>query len=378
MKILFVLENFHPHIGGAEVVFSALTSGLAKRGHEVHVVTHRMKGTKKDEVREGVRIHRVDCLGSRYLFTIASIPRVFSIAKSADLIHSTTFNGAPPAWLVGKYLRKPLVLTVHEVWIGRWKELTDMSGTKAALHDWLERLIYILRFDQYICVSRSTMKMLKPVIGGKGRITVIYNGIDYPHFERKKYEPLAREIKDGWGAEKDFLCLVYGRPGVSKGIEYAIQAFPRIRDTIPHARLVLILSKDPAYMTGYKKMMDLIDNLGLRESSIILDPIPWKDLPAYIVATDCVIVPSLAEGFGYTVAESCALGMPVVASDTTSIPEVIQGKAVLVPPRDPEAIASGVVRVFQKKVKAIPGKRFTWEKNIDDTLSVYSRLVSRR
>ena len=47
MKILFVLENYIPHIGGVEVVFKNLAEGLVKLGHDVFLITHRLKGTKK-------------------------------------------------------------------------------------------------------------------------------------------------------------------------------------------------------------------------------------------------------------------------------------------------------------------------------------------
>ena len=47
MRILFVLENYLPHIGGVEILFKNLSESLVKKGHEVDLVTHRLKGTKK-------------------------------------------------------------------------------------------------------------------------------------------------------------------------------------------------------------------------------------------------------------------------------------------------------------------------------------------
>ena len=45
MKILFVIENYLPHIGGAEIVFKTLAEGLVKKGHSVDLITHRLKNT---------------------------------------------------------------------------------------------------------------------------------------------------------------------------------------------------------------------------------------------------------------------------------------------------------------------------------------------
>ena len=94
MNILFVLENYLPHIGGAEVVFMNLCESLVKRGHNVDIVTHQMKNSKKFEIINGVNIHRVNCFYSRYLFSFFSIPKVLQLANQSDLIHTTTFNGA--------------------------------------------------------------------------------------------------------------------------------------------------------------------------------------------------------------------------------------------------------------------------------------------
>src|SRR3989338_5192334 len=150
MKILFVCENYLPHIGGAEVVFKNLAEGFVKLGHEVFLVTHRIKDTKKYELMNGVKVYRVNCFKSRYLFSFLAIPKVLRLAKKADVIQTTTFNGAPPAWVGAKLAKKPVVLTVHEIWIGKWAEVTGFSCIKASMHELLERMIYLLPFDRYI------------------------------------------------------------------------------------------------------------------------------------------------------------------------------------------------------------------------------------
>ena len=113
MKIVFVLENYIPHIGGVEVVFKNLCEGLAELGHDISIVTHRIKGTPRHELINNVKVYRVNCLGSRYLFTFLAVPKIMKIAKKADLIHTTTFNGAPPAWLAAKLLGKKVVIEIQ-------------------------------------------------------------------------------------------------------------------------------------------------------------------------------------------------------------------------------------------------------------------------
>ncbi len=114
---------------------------------------------------------------------------------------------------------------------------------------------------------------------------------------------------------------------------------------------------------------------GLSEQVSLIDSVPYKELGHYLKAADCVIVPSLSEGFGYVVLEACEMGKPVVATDNTSIPEVIWGKYVLVPPRDAKAIAEGVVNVVNGKFSISKKKGFPWADNISMHEKIYQELV---
>src|SRR3989338_650345 len=147
MRILIVIENYLPHIGGVKNVFRNLSEGLVKKGHEVDLITHQLKGAKRFEVINGVNVHRIPCFGSRYLFSFLSIPKVVKMARKADIIHTTTFNGAFPSWLASKITGKPCVITVHEVWITLWQKLGGMNFFSAGLHEIFERLIYTLHFN---------------------------------------------------------------------------------------------------------------------------------------------------------------------------------------------------------------------------------------
>src|SRR3989344_5280451 len=224
MKILFVIENYYPHIGGVEAAFKNLSEGLVKQGHEATIITHRPKGAKRRETLNGVKIHRINCLQSRYLFSFLAIPLAIKEALKADIIHTTTFNGAFPAWIASKLLRKKCIITVHEVWIGKWKEFTTMNSIEAGLHNFLEKIIYLLPFDKYVAVSNSTRNQLISIGKKKEKTETVYNAVNYSHFDPKKQIPT--EIIRDLDLEENFVVLTYGRPGPSKGIEYAVKAVP--------------------------------------------------------------------------------------------------------------------------------------------------------
>jgi glycosyltransferase involved in cell wall biosynthesis len=371
--VLFVLENYIPHIGGVEIVFKNLSEGLAKLGHEVSVVTHRLKGTKKYEVKNGVKIYRVNCFHSRYWFTFLSIPKVLNLANKSDLIHTTTFNGAFPAWFAAKLLGKKCVITIHEVWVGKWDKLTEMGWLNAKIHDFLERFIYLLNFDKYICVSKSTQKQLLDIGINKNKTNVIYNGVDYNHWNPKRVE--GGEIRKKLGLERKFVYFFSGRPGISKGLEYLIKAVPFITKKIPDAKLLAIVSKDKAYEKRYRYVVNLIKRLGVQDEIILLDPVSYQELPKYVKAADCIIVPSLSEGFGFAAAEACAMGKPVVTSNTTSLPEVVSGKYVFVKPRNVKDIVRGIERINNNESIKNKLKRFEIKDNIKNYLKIYRKLI---
>ncbi len=374
MNILFIIENYLPHIGGVEAVFRNLAEGLVKRGHTATIITHRIKGTAAEEAIKGVKVKRISCLGSRYLFTFLSIPAAVAAAAKADIVHTTTFNGFFPAWIAAKLNRKPLVATIHEVWIGKWREYTDFGWLKSLLHDRTERLIYLLPFvDKYVAVSNSTRQQLLR-IGKKNSVTV-YNGVDYGHFNPRKHS--GNDVRKKYSLQKNYVVLVYGRPGPSKGIEYAIAAMKEISASIPKAKMMLMLSRDRQYEKKYSQLLQLIKKLQLEDKIINIPPVPHSELPDYIAAADCVVVPSLAEGFGYTAAEAAAMGKPIVASNTTSLPEVVSGKHILVKPKNSREIASAVTSMSRGKCHKTQLRKFTVEENVSSYVKIYKGLILR-
>ena len=378
MNILFVCENYLPHYGGAEVVFKNLAERFVKNDHAVSLITHRLKGTDKKENINNVQVHRVPSLHSRYLFTFSSIPKAIKLAQHHDIIQTTTFNGAFPAWLAGKLTGKPVVLTIHEVWVGKWKTVTDFSWLKSFCHDILERAIYLLPFDHYICVSNATRHDLLQRNIPTEKITTIYNGFDLK--EWKTSLPTQKDIaalRHTLELTSQFIYLAWGRPGPSKGFEYLIHAVPKIKETIPNATLLLLLGSIEKYSKKYHELQSLIKTLRLSEKDIkIIPSVPYSQLKTYLAAADCFVIPSLSEGFGYNVLEAAAMKKPIIASNVGSIPEVIQGTHVLIEPKNSAQLAEHIIAVAQKKpLPKSSAKHFSWESSIIEYEQVYQRLI---
>lgn len=343
-KTLFVLEYFSPHIGGVETSFLNLITKM-KRAYDITVVTVWLPGTKLEEEREGFKICRVKTpsFARRYWFTFLSIPKLLKVAKYQDIIHATTYNAALPAWVVAKLYKKKIVLTVHEVFGKEWFSLRESNKLFLWLFYLYEKLIFSLPFDCYIAVSKYTKKsLLQKFHLSPKKIEVVYNLVDSDFWDSKKYN--GKKIRKKIGLEDNFLYLFFGRPGISKGVEYLVKAVPEIRKEVPGSKLILILSEEPK--SRFNLIKKLVENLGIEDDVIFIPPVKQEELPNYIVAADCVVVPSLSEGFGYSALEASLLGVSVVATKVGALPEVISKNVEFVKPKSPQDISRAVVKLF--------------------------------
>lgn len=358
MKVLYVLENYYPFVGGVETLFQNVCEGMATK-HTVAVICSAMDGVVPPKgqnyiCHNGVFIHRVNTK-NRFLFPLFALYKSVQMARISDVIHTSTYTGAFPAWVASRIWHKPCVITVHEVLGDRWKKF----GFKHAwLLELLEKIILKLGFDRYISVSQSTQRQLEKM-GIQSE--VIYNGIDHEHWNLDKYEPI--RLHDG------FTYLYFGRAGVTKGLENLIQASKSVSKAIPNSKLIMILGKEVAEYR--KKIVEMAKN---DEHIVIMDSVPYNELPRYIKGADCVVVPSLSEGFGFSCAEACAMGVPVVVTDVDSLPEVVSGKY---------KVARCSVKSLTEAITDIPDeiynvtqlKKFTWERNIQEHESLYRSLL---
>jgi glycosyltransferase involved in cell wall biosynthesis len=375
-RLLFVLEYFHPHVGGVETLFAELTTGLARRGHDVTVVTCSLRGAAPEEEWRGVRILRVGVptLGGRYVFTMKAIPRVTRLARRADLVHTTTYNAAIPAWIAGRLARKPVVITVHEVYAEQWNQLLGLNKYAGYGYRLFEWLVLHLPFAAYHCDSAFTERRLRSRMGvPHDRTDVVYPAVDYAFWERE-HQPADLASLADFGADAFVFCS-FGRPGVAKGLEYLIEAMAIVRDRSVRARLLMVLSQDPP--AQYRRLRARIADLGLDEIVHVIDPVARDVLPGVLAGVDAVVVPSVSEGFGYAAIEAALVGRPVIATTGHSVSEVLPD-AVFVPPKDPDALADAMVAMATAPSSLFapaPAARYEVEHQVDATTLAYERLV---
>jgi D-inositol-3-phosphate glycosyltransferase len=378
LRILFVLEYFPPHVGGVETLFDQLTAALAREGHRVTIVTLHLPGTKMHEWRSGVEILRVRTpqRARRYLFTLLAFPLTLRKAVRADIVHTTTYNAAIPAWLAATIARRPAILTVHEVFGDQWHNLLGLHPLAGYAFRWFEWSVFRPPFAHYICDSHFTRGRLLQFMGiAPTRVSVVYPAVDYLFWETGQHT--ARMVKEERGLSREtFLYLYFGRPGISKGIEYLIDAATHIRERLPQSHLLMLLADDPR--DHYQRLIQRIARLGLTNHITVQDPVSRDMLPGYLLGADCVVIPSVSEGFGYAAIEAATLGCPIVATAGHSVQEVLGESATYVPPRDPAALVEAVIRVAAGQRSAAPARRFDIATHIAGVTAIYGRVIRAR
>jgi glycosyltransferase involved in cell wall biosynthesis len=373
LRILFVLTNYFPYIGGGELLFQRLAEGIAARGHQVTVLTSFLPGAPMSETVNGVAIRRVPKLVRPGVpYPIACLPYVVSHAGRHDLIHTAYNTCAAPAFLARLVRHRPLVFTAFDV-LGEYWDVIDGSWLKARYHRAIERLLLALPYDRYVSISEWTQRRSIAARVPPHRTRMLLPGIDEV-FQNTALQPDG-SLRAKIGADREeFVYAYYGRPGRIKGVEYLVRAAPEIQRAIPSAHLALILSREPA--DRYRYIAEMVRGLEGCRVHLVPSAPDTGQLIRYLVDANCIVIPSLSEGFGLTTAETAALGVPIVASRVGAIPEVISGRYTLVEPGNSGAIADAVVRAAHGDFDAAdPRKNFRWDEMIEGYLSLYRELV---
>jgi glycosyltransferase involved in cell wall biosynthesis len=137
-------------------------------------------------------------------------------------------------------------------------------------------------------------------------------------------------------------------------------------------------------MLGANEIHKTIRELELATDVMLAGRVPDEHLPGLYAQASLLVMPSLYEGFGFPVLEAMAAGTPVVASNTSSLPEVAGTAAILVPPDDIVALAEAITSVLEQPQCAADlrskglewAKQFNWQRTAAETLEVYRGIVS--
>jgi glycosyltransferase involved in cell wall biosynthesis len=363
--VLFVLEHFHPYLGGVEQLFLQLTRALVSEGVAVTVVTTRHHPSLPlREICGGVRIRRVRAR-NRYLFTLLAFPVALCHAFRARVVCTSTYNAALPAFLAATIARKRAYITVHEIWGPLWFRLPWLGKFSASLHNLFEKFVIRLPFHRYIAVSEFTGAALADQGIPPEKVKVICNGLDYKRLDQYRQNPT-----DSVSRHKP--CFIYyGRLGHSKGLDLIVSGGALFMQLHPECAVELIVPEVPKRFR--KRLGREIAKSGAKGEFLLTGSLPPEELFRKIQAATAVLIPSYSEGFCYVAAECTALGVPMVSSGQGALRETAGGRVVHISPLTPEGLCEAMEKAYAGQFNNLPVRRFPLEDQVQQYLELLRR-----
>lgn len=356
--------------GGVSEHISRLRDEFGRLGHAVTVMAPRGH-TGGMEVSDGSyaigRTITIPGNGSRMklTFDVTLYADVKAIMKREqfDIVHLHE-----PLMPVLPYM---VLLNSTAVNVGTFHAYSGSMPWYSALKPYMS--FVLTRLDGRIAVSPPARDFVNHYF--EGDYEVIPNGIDVDRYG-DHVEPYP------WAFDQVPRILFVGRFEESrKGFRYLLRAMPLVKQQFPDARLIVLGSGRP------EKFQTMIERYGVTDVEF-KGFVSQEDKARYYASCEVACVPSTGnESFGYVVVEPMAAGRAVVATNIPGYRSVVSpGRdAVLVEPKDPQALALGLVRVLaDRDLRArlgaearVSAQRFAWPKVAREVLESYQLAVAR-
>lgn len=362
MRVLFVLEHFHPYIGGVETLFASLAANMVNNGHHVSVVTTRHDPDLPTfELWNGIEIYRVHCY-NRYLFSFFSLFKIMRLVRSHDVIQTTSYNAALPAWIGGVVSRKPVIITFHEVWRRLWWRLPYIPfHLRLAYYVW-ERLILFLPFTRIVAVSESTRRDILATHISPNKVIKIYNGLDQTIFNDFQHAPPDR-----------FTFTYVGRLGYSKGLDILIPAALIFLKKHPNAVFRCIIPPYPRAF--YQRILNSLASIQDSDNLELYHDLDSSHLFHLMRSSSCIVIPSYSEGFCFVAAEASMMDIPVVSSGRGALEEVPYGRVLTMPSLDRDGLLLALEAAMMNRWSMIKPSQFSLEVAVEKYISLYKEVL---
>jgi glycosyltransferase involved in cell wall biosynthesis len=369
--------KFDP-IGGMQNHTAELTRALDRRGVVQTVVTTRPPtaphfqrlGGNARVIRLGLPVRRFRQLYGPQAAIVAPV-----LASRADLVHvhlGEDLAVLPVGAAAARLHRLPLVLTVHT----SLRHTLAVSDLRSAvlktlggpIERWGERSA-----EAVVVITPRLCRLLLSDGVDEDRVHVIPPGVNPSLFDGPFEDPFA-----GVGRPR---VLFVGRLAPQKGVRNLVAAAGLLED--PSAQ-VLLVGDGPERPALEREA----ERIGLGDRLHFLGFVAHDRLPAVLAHADLLVLPSLYEELGTVLLEAMQAGLPIVASKTGGIPDVIEDgvNGLLVPPGEPELLARAIDRLLADRGLAYRlsegarerGKDYDWEVLAERVLAVYRGVTAGR
>jgi len=296
-----------------------------------------------------------------------------------QLLHCTS-NTAPVNCNI------PLVVTLHDIIYmesSYSKILTGSATPYQKFGNVYRKMVVppiVKKSKKIITVSHFEKNRIGEFFGMKGdnRLTAIYNGVS-EHFRPVTDTTELKRVKDKYRLPDHYFFFL-GNTDPKKNTKGTLKAFSDfIKQTGLDYKLVM-LDYDKAELD---KLLVEIGDQGLIDRIVLTGYVINTDLPAIYCQCEVFLYPSLRESFGIPMLEAMACGVPVITSNTSSMPEVAGTAAYIIDPFKPEEITKAIVDILNDALLRhsliekgfTQAAKFTWKSMAEQVLELYSSII---
>jgi len=302
-------------------------------------------------------------------YDLSAMREIRAAAKhiSPDVVHVHGTRAGILGRLAMMGLKVPVIYTEH-LWTKQYRVPGRITHNIQLFGLWVLDMFTTLNIAVSVAVRDF---LVENQISRPGKVVVVYNGVEAP---KKKAKPFSHR--------DEILLGSIGTLNEHKGMQYLIEAMVKVVKEFPQVRLEIIGE-------GYYKdrLVKLIRKLKLTRHVKLTGFI--KDVYDELEKMDLYIQPSLSESFGLAILQAMSVGLPVVATKTGGIPEVVTDSktGLLVPSEDPEALSGAIVDLIRNQDKAIKmGKlgeedaniKFSLKDMVKETEMIYDSVANKK
>jgi glycosyltransferase involved in cell wall biosynthesis len=268
----------------------------------------------------------------------------------------------------------PIVITVHDIAYIRFPYLLNKSRQVYKKHI---LNLSIKKADIIVADSHSTMRDIVEFFNvDEKKIKVVHLGVE------SRFRPISNvedyRTKNNLPSK---MILNIGTLEPRKNVVTLIKAFKKLQKE-GFKDYVLVIAGEKGWL--YKRIFEEIKSSGVKQSIRLLGVARDEDLPLLYNCADLFVYPSLYEGFGLPPLEAMACGVPVITSNTSSLPEVVGNVGIMVDPHDINSLSEAMANVLKdKELKhrmsrdgLKRSKMFTWKKMVNEVREIYNEVLS--
>jgi glycosyltransferase involved in cell wall biosynthesis len=332
MRILMTSYEFPPIGGGGSAVVAGLSRQLVASGHEVDLVTMKFRDCPREESVDGVRVHRVPCLrhakhncttpeALSYVVSALPVVRRMAAQRRYDVVHAHfILPDGLLAWRLKRLTGLPYLITAHGTDVPGYNQHRLLLAHRLARPLWKT---VVREASRIVCPSAVLEQLVLAQRPGEQKTVIIPNGL-----EIGEYRPSGSDAR----------VLVVTRMLERKGVQHLLTAmaqspFEAEVNIVGDGPFLPEIQRQAAELRSPAKLIGWLDNRSPR-------------LRELYESSSIFVFPSEAENFPVVLLEAMAAGLAIITTEGTGCAEVVGDTGLLVPPRNPEAIARAAHRLI--------------------------------